>query len=280
MYHKTTATTTIALMKKKTFQQIVWNFYRTHRRHDLPWRKTNDPYKILVSEIMLQQTQVPRVVEKYTSFLRAFPTLDALARTSHESLLREWKGLGYNRRALNLKRTAERIVTEFNGNVPRAHTDLISLPGIGPYTAAAIQVFTFNKPVIVIETNIRTVFIKHFFEDTPGTIPDRDITPIIEKTLDTDDPRMWYWALMDYGAHIKKIEKNYSRQSALYARQSAFRGSNRENRSRILSLLLAHSALTKQNVLTHLPDRRTEKNLEALCEEGFITKRNGVFTIA
>lgn len=266
-------------MRHKNFITLVWDFYREHGRYDLPWRKTEDPYAILVSEIMLQQTQVDRVIPKYHSFMKRFSTVTMLADASQDILLREWKGLGYNRRALNLKRAAEIIVSNYGATVPNETHALISLPGIGPYTAAAVQAFAFNQPSVVIETNIRTVFIKHFFStESPEKIHDKDILVLIEKTLDRERPREWYSALMDYGAHIKKTEGNLSRRSKGYARQPSFRGSNRENRSRILELLF-EKPRTKAQIVQELSDSRTEENILALLKEGFIVLQNNRFEI-
>jgi A/G-specific adenine glycosylase len=224
---------------------------------------------------MLQQTQVERVAAKYRSFLRAFPTVHALADATKEAVVREWKGLGYNRRALNLKKAAEKIVRDFGGRIPQGGKDLLSLPGVGAYTAAAIQAFAFNMPSIVIETNIRTAVIKHFFS-TRGAkkVSDKDIRTIVETTLDTKNPREWYAALMDYGAYIKRTEENFSKRSTTYTKQSAFKGSNRENRSRILDLLF-EKPRTKEDILSRLSEKRTETNLAALKKEGFISLSRG-----
>jgi len=265
-------------MRHEDFISLVWKLYAENGRHGLPWRKTEDPYAILVSEIMLQQTQVDRVVPKYHSFLKQFKTVRALANASQEALLREWKGLGYNRRALNLKRAAEIVVKDYGATVPRDTPALTSLPGIGPYSAAAVQAFAFNQPSLVIETNIRTAFIKHFFSKVTEKIHDKDIFPLIEETLDREKPREWYSALMDYGAHIKKTEGNLSRRSRGYLRQSSFKGSNRENRSRILELLLVQPD-TKTHIIELLNDSRTKENVQALLKEGFIVLRNNRFEI-
>jgi A/G-specific adenine glycosylase len=164
-------------MKNASFILLVWKFYEKHGRHTLPWRNTDNPYHILVSEVMLQQTQSDRVIPKYLSFIVQFPTIESLASASQESVLREWKGLGYNRRALNLWRASQIISSEFGGIVPIETEKLTSLPGIGPYSAAAVQAFAFNQPSIVIETNIRTVFIKHFFPKVAEKIQDNTSSP-------------------------------------------------------------------------------------------------------
>ncbi len=219
----------------KTFKKTVWDFYQDNRR-DLPWRKTKDPYKILVSEMMLQQTQAQRVVPKYLSFLKKFPSTKELHKAPLSHVLKEWQGLGYNRRAMYLKQTAERVEKEFNGKFPKDYEGLISLPGIGPATAGDILAFAWNVPSVLIETNIRSVFI-HFFFKNKDKVSDKDILPLIEKTLDMKNPQEWYWALFDYGAYLKSTG-NPSRKSVHHIKQSPFLGSNREKRSKVLKLLL------------------------------------------
>src|SRR6185312_9536719 len=225
-------------MNLVSFKHTVWKFYRAHGRGHLPWRQTREPYKILVSEIMLQQTQVERVIPKYKSFLKKFPTARALAKATNKDVLLEWQGLGYNRRALALKRAAEAVVSDFGGKFPQTLEELLTLPGVGRATAGDLLAFAFNKPAIVIETNIRTVFIHHFLRDKKN-IPDKQILELIEKTLDKKRPREWYYALMDYGAHLKKTLGNNATRSKHYKKQSTFKGSNRELRSHILKLILA-----------------------------------------
>ena len=164
----------------------------------MPWRTTRDPYSILVSEIMLQQTQVERVKTKYTEFLAAFPTIESLASSLLTDVLRTWQGLGYNRRAIALKRCAEEIVSRYSGQFPRDTAELETLPGIGPYTARAVAAFAFGMAEPLIETNIRTVFI-HFFFHGRDRVSDREIMPLVARTLDRHNPREWYYALMDFG---------------------------------------------------------------------------------
>src|SRR3989338_3885267 len=168
------------------FKQKIYTYYQEHGR-SFPWRNTHDAYSILVSEIMLQQTQTDRVLPKYNSFIKLFPDFKVLAKASLGSVLTEWTGLGYNRRAIHLKNTAEIIAGHYRGILPDEEDELIRLPGIGPYTARALQAFVFNKPTVFIETNIRTVFIYSFFKNKED-IRDKDIFPLIEKTLDKDDP--------------------------------------------------------------------------------------------
>ncbi len=175
-------------MMPAQFKKTVWQYYKKNKR-DLPWRRSGaTPYQILVSEIMLQQTQVDRVIPKYKHFIKQFPTFAALARAKQKDVLIAWQGLGYNRRALNLKRTAESVWNTHNGRLPKETNVLIALPGIGSYTAGAIRAFAWNLPSTVIETNIRTVYLHHFFP-TQKKVSDKTLLPLIEKTSDTKNPR-------------------------------------------------------------------------------------------
>lgn len=225
----------LSSLKVKKFQDTIWAYYKQNKR-DFPWRETTDPYKILVSEVMLQQTQTARVVPKYELFLEKFPRIKDLAKAANEDVLRLWSGLGYNRRALYLKRSAETIVREKRESTLDPEF-LVSLPGIGPNTAGAVYVFSTNKPYVFIETNIRRVFIHEFF-DLRFLIMDKEILELIETTLDKESPREWYYALMDYGAHLGKSEVNPNRKSKHYTKQSQFKGSIREARGKILKILL------------------------------------------
>lgn len=283
------------------FKKTIWDYYKKNGRHDLPWRKTKDPYKILISEVMLQQTQVSRVIEKYKSFLKKFPTAKALAEAPLKDVLLEWQGLGYNRRAKYLKLCAEKVVNNFNGTFPKDFKTLTTLPGIGPATAGDILAFAYNIPVPVIETNIRSVFIHFFFpEGTPRGIHDQDLLPLIEKTLPTFPyprargkfqpnaglwvnaelgVREWYWALFDYGAYLKRT-RNPNAQSKHYVKQSPFKGSNREKRSQILKLILTGSK-TKKEIIKALGYQSgvVQKNLEQMLNENLIKKEKGKFFV-
>ncbi len=225
------------------FRTRVWSYYTAHGRHDLPWRKTDDPYKILVSEVMLQQTQVSRVIPKYHAFLKKFPTLQKLASASLHDVLYEWQGLGYNRRARALKHAAEIIVQKYNGRIPESLPELISLPGIGLYTAGAVCVFGFEKPVSMLETNIRTVYLHHFFHDR-ASVHDREILPYIDATMDKEKPREWFWALMDYGAYLKLSGIKLNDKKIGYKKQSKFKGSDREIRGAIVRALTQQAGAT------------------------------------
>ncbi len=185
---------------------------------------------------MLQQTQVPRVIPKYEAFLGRFPDVHALAEAKLSDVLHEWIGLGYNRRAVYLKKCAEAIVKDFHGKFPKDFETLVSLPGIGPATAGDMLLFAWNVPVPVIETNIRTVFI-HFFFPEKEKVTDKEILPYVEKSLDSENPREWYWALFDYGSFLKQTG-NPGRKSAHHVRQTRFEGSYRQKRAAVLRTIL------------------------------------------
>lgn len=263
----------------RAFRKKIYAYYRKHGR-DLPWRKTLNPYHILVSEIMLQQTQVGRVLEKYDEFIKAFPDFPSLARASLRKLITVWQGMGYNRRALALRSLAQTLMNEHHGKLPSDPEDLVALPGIGRYTAGAIAAFAFNRPVLFIDTNIRRVFIHTFLHDREN-IKDEDILPLIQQTIDASDPRTWYNALMDYGAMLKREQINPNRRSAHYQRQSPFENSNRQIRGRILKVLVEESPLTLAQIMkkSGMNLERVKLNLVELSEEGFIRKQGKFFSL-
>lgn len=228
------------------FQARIRTWSCRHRR-DLPWRRTEDPYRILVSEVMLQQTQVSRALPKYRSFLRLFPTIEALENAPLSRVLRIWQGLGYNRRALYLKRVASIVVRDYNNRIPRDPELLRRLPGIGPGTAGAILAFAFGKRVTFLETNIRRVFI-HFFFGNRRRVRDAEILAKVKQTLPRKDIREWYYALMDYGALALRNTPNPNRRSAHYAKQPPFKGSQRELRGRILSVVVEAGRIKKERL--------------------------------
>ncbi len=264
----------------RTFRNRIYDYFRTDGR-DLPWRRTTDPYRILVSEVMLQQTQVERVVRKYGEFLAAFPDVRALAGAPLPRLLRVWQGMGYNRRALMLRVLAQRIVDEHQGRIPADPQILIGLPGIGPYTRGAIMAFAFNKPVVFLDTNIRRVYIDAFFP-AREKIHDNEIAPLVEQTLDQRNPRKWYNALMDYGAMLKQRQANPNKRSAHYSRQVPFENSDRQVRGRILKMLVNGSALSAARIAraTGMDAERVKKNLAALEKEEFIERRGCRYLIS
>jgi A/G-specific adenine glycosylase len=263
----------------RSFRKKIYAHYRDKGRV-LPWRKTRNPYRVLVSEIMLQQTQVERVIEKYKEFLAAFPDFSSLALAPLAKLLKLWSGLGYNRRALSLRALARTVVDEHDGKLPSGPEELMRLPGIGKYTAGAVAAFAFNKPVLFLDTNIRRVFIHEFFHDKES-IRDEDIYPLIEQTLDKADPRSWYNALMDYGAMLKKEQGNPNRRSAHYTKQSPFENSNRQVRGGILKALVKETSLSEAQIVkrTSMDPERVKKNLVQLEKEGFIRRKGKTFLL-
>ena len=263
----------------RAFRKKIYTYYRKHGR-DLPWRKTRNPYHILVSEIMLQQTQVERVLEKYDQFIKAFPDFPSLARAPLRKLITIWQGMGYNRRALALRSLAQTLMNEHHGELPSDPENLITLPGVGRYTAGAVAAFAFNQPVLFIDTNIRRVFIHTFLHDREN-IKDEDILPLIQQTIDVSDPRTWYNALMDYGAMLKREQANPNRRSAHYQRQSPFENSNRQIRGRILKALVEESPLTLSQITkkSGMDSERVKQNLVELANEGFIRKQGKSFAL-
>jgi len=262
------------------FQQMVLSYYNNYGR-EMAWRDTTDPYLILVSEIMLQQTQVERVKIKFPEFIEAFPDFAALAAAPLDNVLSVWQGMGYNRRAIALQKCAIRVINEYNGILPADVDLLATFPGIGRATASSIAAFAFNLPVVFIETNIRRVFIHFFFSGT-DTVSDADLLPIVEKSLCKENPRVWYWALMDLGSALKKTVPNPNRRSVHYSKQSPFEGSDREIRGTIIRMLLSDPGMSEKQLLAIRIDdpARIKKILAALISEGFIVIQKNRFFLA
>lgn len=267
--------------KQEIFVNTVWTYYREHGRISLPWRQTTDPYAILVSELMLQQTQVDRVIAKYEAFMSTFPDVRSLAEASLCEVLQLWQGLGYNRRAKFLRQATQSVHEEYNGVFPDTYESLVRLPGVGPYTANAILAFAFNKSVVLIETNVRQVYLHHFFKGVEG-VSDKEIERLVERTLPVGASREWYSALMDYGTHLKKMHGNLTRQSTAYVKQSTFKGSDREIRGLILKALTTSSSCSKSKLSAELVvvRDRLETQLVQLEKEGFITIKEGCITLS
>lgn len=236
------------------------------------------PYSIFISEVMLQQTQVARVIDKYQEFLHELPNFEALANAELSTVLRLWSGLGYNRRARYLKHASEIIVREYGGQLPSAPSELVKLPGVGPNTAGSIAAFAFNQPVIFIETNIRAVFLHHFFLGQ-AAITDGQLLSLVGQTLDADRPREWYWALMDYGSRLKKELPNPSRASKHHVRQSKFEGSIRQIRGEVLRQLLKISQ-TEHELARNIDDGRLSRVLIDLERDGLITRDRDYYRIS
>jgi A/G-specific adenine glycosylase len=261
------------------FKDFIWHFYHQNKR-DFAWRNTNNPYHILVSEIMLQQTQTHRVIAKYEEFIAAFPTIESLAHAQLRDVLSVWQGLGYYRRARFLHQLAQKVVDEYAGILPHDPQLLQTLPGIGPNTAGSICAFAFNRLTVFIETNIRAVFIHSFFSDKPQ-VSDKEILPLVAATVDQENPREWYYALMDYGVFLKSHTTNPSRKSAHYTKQSKFEGSDRQLRAKILKLMVNAGSLAHHDILQCIrqDDDRVAKMLAQLVAEGFIKVINGVYLV-
>ncbi|MFH1996158.1 MAG: A/G-specific adenine glycosylase [Candidatus Omnitrophota bacterium] len=271
--------TSVPRRRIQAFQKKIYRYFAKYGR-DLPWRGTTDPYRILVSEIMLQQTQVPRATRIYPRFVAAFPNVRSLARASLAEVMREWQGMGYNRRALSLKRLAGVVTEHHNGVIPHEIEELKKLPGIGCATACSIRAFAFNKPAVFIETNIRSVFIEHFFKGKTD-VRDSQIIPLVEAALDRKDPRKWYSALMDYGTDLKKRQPNPSKKSAHYTKQSRFEGSDRQIRGTILKNLTKRHTITEAALLKKIPTDKSRIRgiLRGLVSEGLIRKKSGAYLI-
>ncbi len=254
------------------FRRLVLGHYASSGRV-LPWRHEPDPYRVFVSEIMLQQTQVERVLKKYPEFLRRFPDIPALSASPFAEVLAHWQGLGYNRRAMFLWKCARTVQEEHRGDFPGTMEDLRRLPGIGHATAGAILAFAFNAPVVFIETNIRRAYIHHFFHDRMD-VQDREILPLVEATLDRENTRDWYYALMDYGAMLKKEVQNPNRRSAHYTRQAPFEGSDRQVRGGILKALVGQGPMSRRKLSAHMgvDQERLDRILSSLEQEGFLVR--------
>lgn len=266
-------------MKRNEFRNIIYSYYHSNGR-DFPFRKTRVPYRILVSEIMLQQTQTSRVVQKYEEFINRYPDFESLKEAELGGLLTVWKGLGYNRRAKSLRETAGIVCERYNGKLPGDPEILETFPGIGPATACSIAAFAYNIPTVFVEVNIRRVFIHFFFGDRKE-IADREIIPFVEYTLDRERPRDWYYALTDYGVMLKSLYPDLAKRSSSYAKQAPFEGSNRQMRGRILGL----AAEKKNFTIPELAGRFTcaeeaaEKAAEELRREGFLRKKGEIYTL-
>jgi A/G-specific adenine glycosylase len=260
-------------MKTIEFQELVWQQGRELFR-EMPWRQDTQPYYVLVSEIMLQQTQVDRVIPKFEAFIGAFPTVPALAGASLADVLQLWSGLGYNRRAKFLHQAAQMIQSDFDGVFPSTREELVKLPGVGENTAGAILAYSFNSPVVFIETNIRTVYFHHYFADDIS-VSDIQLKQVVAETVDHEHPRQWYWALMDYGAYLKRQGVGRNNKSAHYKRQAPLKGSIREVRGQILRSLSQGDRTMTQLRAEISADERFPVALEGLQKDGLVmTSRN------
>lgn len=260
------------------FLETLWRFYDQNGR-SLPWRRPDqggfDPYKVMVSELMLQQTQVSRVIPKYEAFIVQFPDVQTLAAAELGDVLRAWQGLGYNRRAKFLWQAAQMVAER--GSMPNTQDGLVDLPGVGSNTAGAILAYAYNQPSLFIETNVRTVYIHHFFSGETN-VTDKRIRAILAETLDHEHPREFYWAIMDYGTHLKATVGNASRSSKHYTKQSTFNGSRRQVRGHILRLL-GTKGYVLQELQKLINDDRLEDVLEELVTEQLVRVYNGMYVL-
>ncbi len=280
-------------MSPQEFQDIIWQ--KGHELYrEMPWRQDTRPYYVLVSELMLQQTQVDRVIPKFNDFIAAFPDEKSLAQASLADVLVLWQGLGYNRRAKYLHETAKQVVQL--GGFPSDTMQLLQLPGIGPNTAGAIMAYAYNQPVVFVETNVRTVYFHHFFDDEMQ-VDDKQIKELIKQTMPTGEgkeqperrihsapgamrktvglsygPQAFYWSLMDYGSWLKKQGVGRINKSKHYKKQSPLAGSIREVRGQIIRTLtttdMTEPILSKQLVADH----RFQPALDGLIRDGLIMR--------
>lgn len=255
----------------EAFRGKVWGYYRDHGRQ-MPWREDPTPYKVLVSELMLQQTQASRVVPKFDAFMYTCSSFGSLAEKSLAEVLALWSGLGYNRRAKFLHQTARLVMADHAGVLPDTFSELVKLPGIGKNTAGAILAYAYNQPVVFVETNIRTAYFHHFYPESHELVSDRELEALVELTLDRENPREWYWALMDYGSYLKKTAGGRLTSSKHYVKQSPLKGSVREMRGRILKALVDGGCREAELRERAQADGRFGPALDSLLHEGFIER--------
>jgi A/G-specific adenine glycosylase len=229
---------------------------------------------------MLQQTQVARVAITFPMFLELFPDFERLAASETRELLQAWQGMGYNRRALNLRAAAQKICEHHGGKLPKDPVQLRLLPGIGNYTAHSIPVFAFNEPQPVIETNIRSVMI-HFFCKGREQVAESEISSLVLTTVDHKQPRNWFNALMDLGSEIKRNDPSINKRVAAYKQQSKFNGSKRQVRGQVLTLLTKQHTASRA-VLLKLINSEKYSVIDVandLVAEGFLSYERGVFRV-
>jgi A/G-specific adenine glycosylase len=261
-------------VSKEDFQELIWqngrDLYRT-----MPWREDTRPYYVLVSELMLQQTQVDRVIPKFNAFITRFPDEKSLADASLADVLTLWSGLGYNRRAKFLYESAKKIMADFDGAFPDTYANILSLPGVGPGTAGAIMTYAFNQPIAFIETNVRTVYFHHYFTDGEK-VSDAQLKTVVEQTIDHDNPREFYWALMDYGTWLKKNGAGRINQSKHYKKQSPLKGSVREVRGNIIKQLATGDVPLVDLQKQYADDVRFVQAMGGLITDGLVSQTNKI----
>ena len=271
---------TIGETEIRRFRDIIYAYYGEYGR-SFPWRETREPYRILISEVMLQQTQTERVLPKYLRFLSLWPDFEALSKATLFEVYAVWQGLGYNRRAKALLDIAAAVQGEYGGKLPDGEAELLKLPMIGPATAAGVMAFAYEKPVVYLETNIRRVYL-HFFFDTREDVRDTEIIQIASAALDRAEPREWHYALMDYGVFLKGARPGLNRRSSHHSVQPAFEGSNRQVRGAILRFLSRYPGSGVDTIVNGLSmeKARVEASLAGLEEEGMLVSENAVYKIS
>jgi A/G-specific adenine glycosylase len=269
------------------FRRAVRSYYARCGRH-FPWRETRDPYAILVSEIMLQQTQTSRVSERFPLFLRRFPDAAALAHASQSEVIQAWEGLGYYRRARNLHRAAQAVVQHHDGVVPSSFEALRSLPGVGAYTAAAVSAFAFDRGVAMIETNIRSVYLYVFCKGRHG-VRDSEILKLVEETMPSRNVRDWFYGLMDLGVELKRVAPTVNHASRHHTKQSPFKGSDRQVAAYVLRLIVAGKRATARGCIVkavtskfaEATREQVDRALARLTREGLVVETGrGLFRSA
>ena len=267
---------------------LEW-FYKNQRI--LPFRTDPSPYHVWLSEIMLQQTRVSAALPYYERFLAALPDIPALAGCEEEKLHKLWEGLGYYSRVRNLQKAAKIVCAQYGGQLPADYNALLALPGIGPSTSAGVRIFAFRQPDMYLETNVRAVFIHELF---PGreSVADKELVSLVEATCPQDARvRAWYYALLDYGAYLKKTMPNPTRRSKHYTRQSKFEGSHRQKRAyllrRVIDDALSTEDLARDLAQSERASGRQEPSVEEvraildeLEREGFVMRRGDAWLCA
>lgn len=270
---------TLDPMQKAAFLDTLWSEYAATSRHALPWRLDPylSPYAILVSEFMLQQTQVQRVVPKFLAFMESFPDLGSLQRAKQSDVVSMWSGLGYYRRAKYLHMAAKTLPN--SSQEPWSRAQLEACAGIGPNTAGAIRVYAYEAPELFIETNVRTVLIRHFFAER-DRVGDKELGSVLSQLIDYEHPREFYWAMMDYGSRLKRQGDRTARVSAHYKKQAPYEGSDRQLRARIITQLVdASKPISMKSIVEQLDDARTEGIIDQLLKEHMIEQSSGTLRL-
>jgi len=253
-----------------TFRAQLYSWFEKNGR-SLPWRNRPTPYRVLVSEVMLQQTQVDRVKPYFAAWMKQLPSFTTCARAPLSDILRLWQGLGYNRRAKMLHEAVKIVVHTHNRRLPTDPAVLQTLPGIGPATARSIAAFAFNAPTVFLETNVRTVLLHHFFKDEIN-VDEHRLSQVAGQLVDEQNPARWYSALMDYGTYLKKTFGNNTSNWKGYHKQSAFAGSNRQVRGKIIKVLSSVAAIEHEHLQELIDDSRFEDVIAQLIGEGLVQR--------